>query len=238
MVEQNFSGYNNAFKFNGKEQDPETGMSADPIHDVKGNVIGDNGKTDGRAYVVKGKVEKRVKETTEKGEYYTGDLELGSNGASVPTGNKNDEVQKSFDQSQESLRENGGHSLYGDSGMSRWREGGERKHFKDKDGNFGSVVSVEPFRKPKGSIGLYNLSNDNDIEFIWHIHPQDKSEPRAGSSNASPKDIKFNTNYNKGAFRTTIFIIGGRTNTVKFYNGKKSYMNISYDVFKKIGNTQ
>ncbi len=25
MVEQNFSGYNNAFKFNGKEQDPETG---------------------------------------------------------------------------------------------------------------------------------------------------------------------------------------------------------------------
>ncbi len=26
MVEQNFSGYNNAFKFNGKEQDPETGM--------------------------------------------------------------------------------------------------------------------------------------------------------------------------------------------------------------------
>src|SRR5690554_6701461 len=105
-----------------------TGMRADPIHDTQGNVIGDDGKTDGKAYVVKGKVERQVKKATEKGEYYTGDLELGKNGASIPTGNKNEEVQKSFDESQESLRENGGYSLYGDSGMSRWREGGERKH--------------------------------------------------------------------------------------------------------------
>jgi len=215
-----------------------TGMREDPIYNTNGTIIGDDGKTDGKAYVVKGKVEKRVKQASEKGECYTGNLQLGKNGASIPVGNKNEEVQKSFDQSQESLRENGGHSLYGDSEMSRWREGGERRRFENKDGKSGSIVSVEPFRKPKGDVGLYNISNNDDIEFIWHIHPKDKSEPLAGSANASPKDKNFNTNYNKEGFKTIIFIIGGRTNTVKFYNGKKSYMEINYDVFKQIGNPQ
>src|SRR5690554_1170349 len=86
-----------------------TGMRADPIHDTQGNVIGDDGKTDGKAYVVKGKVEKQVKKATEKGEYYTGDLELGKNGASIPTGNTFNSVVSSVEDTEANKVENGGH---------------------------------------------------------------------------------------------------------------------------------
>lgn len=90
--------------------------------------------------------------------------------------------------------------------MSKWKEGLERKTTINKDGGVDSVVTIEPFRKPRGQVGLYT-PNENDTEFIWHIHPADKDVPKAGSAYASPKDKAFNSKYKKDSFKTTIFII-------------------------------
>ncbi len=205
--------------------------SDDPIHDTKGNVIGDDGKTDGKAYVVQGKVKDRVKKATANEEFYTGDLELGVNGASVPTGAKMNDVINSVNRSTESERENGGHSLYGDTNISPWKEGGP---YEARTNGFGA--SIEQFRKPDGR--RYLMKDYSNVEFYYHIHSGDKNIRNSGMSNPSPADFSvMKTNSSELNFKGTSFVIGVKDNNVQFYNGNKSYIKISYEVFKKIGNS-
>src|SRR5690554_3535180 len=200
----------------------------DPIYDKNGNLIGDDGKSDGKAYVVKGRVARNVRKATEKGEFYTGDLELGERGASIPTGKKMSDVVNSVNKSVKSERENGGHSQYGDENMSPWKEG----EYEVTDNGY--RASIDQFRSPEGK--KYYLKDYSNVEFHYHIHPGDSSMRGTGMSNPSPSDKSvMNTNISQYKFKGTAFIIGVRDNKVQFYNGNKSYMKISYDVFKKIG---
>jgi len=244
LAEQTMTPYqyvtNNPIMFT----DP-TGMSADPIHDVKGNVIGDDGKTDGKAYVVQGKLEDKVREATSNNQFYTGDLELGSNGASVPTGDVLNEVINSVNDTDVSKVENGGHSMYGQNTATRWDSGPQYKEEQvanrpGADASFYASASIKPYTVN----GKRQFVDLKEVEFTWHTHPLITtsngarlgwSDPSGGQKGAKKGDIpNIGKNISAG-FRGTAFTIGLRDKNVQFYNENGSYLKISYDVFKKIG---
>ncbi len=77
-------------------------------------LIGDDGKSEDKSYLVKGAVKREVKQATKAGENYSGDLSERENVMKVPTGGIMDDVINSVDDTKVSQKENGGHSNAGD----------------------------------------------------------------------------------------------------------------------------
>lgn len=237
--------YNNPIFFVDPDGMQSINFLDDPIHDRQGNLIGDDGKTDGKAYVVQGKVEDRVREATASGQFYTGDLELGTNGASIPTGEVFNSVVDSVNDTETSKVEHGGHSLTGENKTTRWDPGPEYKEEQvatrpGADATFNASAGIRPY-VVNGKRLLLDLGT---VEFAWHAHPKIKSPNglRLGSSDPSGwrkgsqrGDIPEMEKHISSGFKGTAFTIGLRDKNVQFYNGKSSYLKISYDVFKKIG---
>ena|GEM_PF-5550374 len=238
--------YNNPIVFVDPDGMQSISLVDDPIHDRQGNLIGDDGKTGGKAYVVQGKVEDRVREATASGQFYTGDLELGTNGASVPTGDVLDEVINSVNDTDANKVENGGHSLIGENKATRWDPGPEYKEeqIADRPGSDATYKVTASINSFVTNTKRLSFSKLKDVEFAWHTHPLITSPRggRLGTSNPSGSndgrksgDITNMIKYESYGFRGTAFVIGMRDKNVQFYNGKGSYLKISYDVFKKIG---
>jgi hypothetical protein len=140
----------------------------DPIYNKQGKEIGNDGKTDGKAYIVQGRKARDVKRATKAGENYTGSLEENKNVLKVPTGAVMDDVISSVDDTKTSEKEHGGHSNYGDVNATRWDEGPAAIPFEDQDGNKGAKASLTMF-KIGGKIRM--PSDATNVEFWWHTHP-------------------------------------------------------------------
>lgn len=238
--------YNNPIVFVDPDGMQSISLVDDPIHDRQGNLIGDDGKTDGKAYVVQGKVEDRVRKATASGQFYTGDLELGTNGASIPTGEVFDSVVDSVNDTETSKVENGGHSLIGENKATRWDPGPgyKEEQIADRpgsDASFRVTASIKSFYVNSKKLLNFNME---DVEFAWHTHPiitsvnggrLGFSDPSGSRKSDQNGDIPMMRKHESSGFKGTAFVIGMRDKNVQFYNGKGSYLKISYDVFKKIG---
>lgn len=212
--------------------DPD-GALDDPIYDKKGNLIGDDGQSNNKAYVVSGNVAKDVKRATKAGEFYTGSLAENNNVMKVPTGGVMKDVINSVDATVTSEREHGGHANFGDANATRWDEGSAAVAFTDKDGNPGARASLTMFKID----GKNKIPTDaSNVEFWWHTHPKTSVNGlKMGSSTPSPADFKGQTTMVNKGFKGNTFVIGTRSGTVTFYNDKKALTTIKYSTFKKIG---
>ena len=105
----------------------------DPIYakNFWGNVkkIGDNGQCESSSYLVLGDKVKEVKAATKSGKFYTGDLSPSDMVIHIPTGQIQQDIQLTVDQSlksgnsPENRVEYGGHSLFGDKTARFWDPG-------------------------------------------------------------------------------------------------------------------
>ncbi len=213
-----------------------TGMLDDPIYNRRGKLIGDDGMTDGKAYIAKGSVARDVKRATKAGEFYTGSLAESNNIMKVPTGGVMDDVISSVDATLASEKEHGGHSNFGDANATRWDEGPAAIAFTDKDGNKGAKASLTMFKVDGKNVMPSDASN---VEFWWHTHPKTEINGiQLGRSTPSKADFRGQTTMQKLGFKGNTFVVGTRSNTVTFFNKNKSLMTIKYSTFKKIGGKQ
>src|SRR5690554_5148151 len=196
-------GFNNPVRYT----DPTGLFEDDPIYDRKGNEIADDGKTDGKAYVVQGSITQDVKKATKAGEFYTGSLSEGKNVAKVPTGGVMDDVISSVDATSKSQREHGGHSSFGDANATRWDEGPAAELTVGADGSKTLRASITPFRVDDKRVNV----NPSNVEFWWHTHPKTEvGGLQLGSSNPSPADFSFQGSMQGAGFKGNSFVIGVR----------------------------
>ncbi|MFL9836662.1 RHS repeat-associated core domain-containing protein [Flavobacterium sp. ST-75] len=196
-------------------------------------LIGDDGKNDGQSYLVRGVIKRDVKKATKAGENYKGSLAESDNVFKIPTGGVMDDVISSVNDTKTSQKEHGGHANIGDSNATRWDEGPAAIGFTDKDGNLGAKATLTMFK-----IGGKNKmpSDASNVEYWWHTHPKTSVNGLLlGSSNPSPADFKGQTEMIKREFKGNTFVIGVRSGTVTFYNGKKPLITVKYSDFKTMG---
>lgn len=200
----------------------------------KVNYIGNDGKDDGNVYLVKGGAKKGVKNATENGVDFTGNLSESDEVVHIPTGGVMDDVISSVDATYKSQKENGGHVNKGDANATRWDEGSPAKEVKDAEGNvIGAKASISPFVIG----GTQSIPADaSNIDTYWHVHPNTKVGGLSlGSSTPSAADKFFQGTMQSRGFSGNAFVVGVRTNTVTFYNSQKSIITIKYQDFRRIG---
>ena len=216
-----------------------TGMEAeaknndDPIYDKKGNKVGDDGKNNNKAYIVKGSILKQVKKATKNGQYYTASLEEGNNVVVLPTNGVADDIINSVDDTITSKLEHGGHAYKGEENATRWDIGTKPQEVKNNDGDVVAVrASVAPFKVN----GVQKIPKDaSNLEYWWHVHPDAKvGGVNLGASNPSPKDYDFQGILKNAGYKGNTFVIGARNQKVTFYNNQKTILQIRYETFKKI----
>ena len=201
----------------------------DPIYAKKfwGGVrkIGDDGKCGSGSYLVRGSIARDVKAATRAGEFYSGDLSQGNNVMHIPTGKIVQDIQITIDNtinsgnSPEERVEYGGHSLYGDKTARLWDKGSPLKTTKEID-NYGNETTRKEWKtRPFMIRGNIQIGGDyDDINFIWHIHP----------NYSVPSDIDMRTAskwQNKG-YSGNPFVIGLRDGKVTYYNKNGSLITI------------
>jgi len=213
-----------------------TGM--DPIYGKNfwGNtkLIGDDGKTDDKSYLVKGSVKRDVKSATKEGNDYSGSLAEGDKVMHVPTGDVMGDVISSVDATNTSGKENGGHVNEGDTKATPWDEGTPAKEVKDAEGNVtGAKASISPF-VVGGKSSVPTDASKTDV--YWHTHPNTTvGGVSLGSSTPSAADKSFQGTMESRGYKGNAFVIGTKSKTVTFYNSKKSLITIKYKDFKTMG---
>lgn len=201
-----------------------------------GNVknIGNDGKDDNKAYLVKGGTKRGVKNATENGVDFSGNLSQSNEVVNIPTGGVMDDVISSVDATNMSQKENGGHSYEGDTKATRWDEGPAAVPFTDKEGNPGARAAINMF-KINGQSQM--PSDASNLEFYWHVHPNTAvNGVQLGNSNPTkPSDFIGQKTLENIGFRGNAFVIGARVNKVTFYNSRNTILTIKYNDFKRLG---
>ena len=216
----------------------ESILNDDPIYGKnfwgQTKLIGDDGKNNGKAYLVKGSVKRDVKQSTRDGKNYTGSLTENDKVFKIPTGRIMDDVISSVNDTETSQKEHGGHANFGDINATRWDEGKLTQEIKDTNGYIiGAKASMVPFIVKGQDLMPENTSN---IEYWWHTHPNTSvGDVQLGNSNPFPADFRFQTLMENKGFKGNTFVIGLRSKRVTFYNKNKPLITIKYLDFKKIG---
>ena len=201
-----------------------------------GNVknIGNDGKDDGKAYLVKGGTKRGVKNATKNGVDFSGHLSQSNEVVDIPTGGVMDDVISSVDATNMSQKENGGHAYEGDTKATRWDEGPAAVPYTDKEENPGARAAINMF-KVNGQSQM--PSEASNLEFCWHVHPNTTvNGVQLGNSNPTkPSDFIGQRTLEKIGFRGNAFVIGARVNKVTFYNSRNTIITIKYNDFKRLG---
>ncbi|MEN5194498.1 DUF6443 domain-containing protein [Sphingobacterium faecium] len=196
-------------------------------------LIGDDGKSDDKSYLVKGSVKREVKQSTKAGENYAGDLSEGKNVMKVPTGGVMDDVIQSVEDTKISQKENGGHANVGDANATRWDEGPGAVAFVDKDGNPGARASISMFNVNGKNVMPSDASN---VEFWWHTHPNTTVNGiTLGGSTPSDADYRGQSNMVGLGFQGNTFVVGVRNGRVTFFDSKGVLTTVKYTDFKRMG---
>lgn len=210
----------------------------DPIYGKnfwgKTKLIEDDGKEDGKSYLVSGAVKRDVKASTKAGENYTGSLAESDNVFKIPTGGVMDDVINSVNDTKASERESGGHANFGDANTTRWDEGPAAEPVKDASGNaIGAKASLYAFMIGGRNQTPTDVSN---VEYWWHTHPKTSvGGTQLGNSNPSPMDFGFHKTMEGIGFKGNTFVIGVKSGTVTFYNKAKALITVKYTDFKTMG---
>ena len=193
--------------------------------------IGDDGKNDRKSYLVTGTKKISVLFSTIRGRTYQGSLSPDKNVFHVPTGKIAEDVDRTIDlvkqsgDRTESRVEYGAHALFGDVQARIWDPGSEMETDENDDGTLIQRWSIKPFRI-NGKDNQY-LGDPQNIEFIWHIHPDDSKPSNADENFAFDKKYNYRIN-------ATWFTIGINDNKVTFYDGSGKSCKVDYSDFQRM----
>lgn len=213
----------------------------DPIYDKKGNLIGDDGKSDGKIHIAYNRKEaKQIKKETK-----------GGNKAIDLTGKKVVTIQGGDDTVQgviASVKAAGKDTSKGAGDAGLHEEGGHTKI--DSKGNR-TTEAWTPGPKKTGtnnaSIPAFNgktKPSSSELADYWHVHTSDtvKSTDKSGNPvethakvGTSLGDKKYQARLEKSGYKATeIQVDTYGTDKVNFYNSKGTITTIRYKNFKKL----
>ena len=145
-------------------------------------LIGDDGQKSTGSYLVRGSVAREVKAATKSGNFYTGNLSESKNVMHIPTGQIQQDVQRTATAalnsgtSPETRVEYGGHVLFGDTNARIWDAGTTMQTQILSDGSTEKKWSVKPFKIGGKNNQFGGLISQ--IQFFWHIHPNGSTPSR------------------------------------------------------------
>lgn len=151
----------------------------------------------------------------------------------IPTGQKLKGVIQSYNDTEKSQKENGGHAYIGDTDATRWDEGPAATSYIDENGDLVTRASLQMF-----VINGHNTmpSSTSDVEMWWHTHPNTTiNGVSLGSSNPSTADYKGQKKMTARGYKGNTFVIGVRSNTVTFFNNNRALITVDWTDFIKMG---
>lgn len=97
--------------------------------------------------------------------------------------------------------------------------------------------------RERATLTMFKIDGNNEmpadasnVEYWWHTHPKTTVNGLSlGNSNPSEADFKGQTTMMNIGFKDNTFVIGVRSDTVTFFNGKKPLITIKYSDFKTMG---
>ena len=220
--------------------DPDGNAVDDPIYNLKGDKIGDDGKTDGKIHIVYDKKQAKSIKTQTDGGAKTVTL-AGVNKVTINGGKQTVQGVIASVTAEEKDTSTGA----GDKGLHE--EGGHTKVV----GKTKTVVAWTPGVKKTGtdnaSIKPFNgvtKPSASELGDYWHVHTSGtiKSTDKAGNpieAHAGPKpspgDIKYQAGLESAGYNATAIQVDTYgTDKVNFYNGTGVITTMSYKNFKKL----
>ena len=214
----------------------------DPIYNKKGDLIGDDGKTDGKIHIAYDRKEAKAIEKETEG----GNTAIDLSGKKVVTLNGGKETVDGVVASVEAQGKDTSAGA-GDAGLHE--EGGHTET--DASGNT-TAVAWTPGPKKTGtsnaSIPAFNgvkKPNSSELADYWHVHTSGEvkgTDPTTGQPTVtsakrgtSPGDVTYQQGLEKAGYSATAIQVDTRgTDRVNFYTGSGTVTSIKYKAFKKL----
>ncbi len=229
--------------------DPD-GMSPDPVHNIKGQLIGDDGRSDGKIHIVYNNQQANIIENNTKTNNTCVDLTgidvvtlngglATVNGVIASVVAQNTDTGRDPNSSDAGLHEEGGHSLVGNPNPVLWEPGPKK--------GVTNNASITLFN----GISPRDYPTSNELGDYWHVHTSKTQEVQnsdgtstthRGSMNPSGSpgnpggDIGAAQNFERNGYNSTAIQVGTSQGTeVNFYNSTGVITTMKYKHFKKLG---